>query len=232
MSRTIVDASPLGPRRNRVTPFGEIVATPRYGAFMGNRGGSLLAPDRTLGSRRWINKHWVCCRLEFRGRRVPVWQPGHYTPLFFSDEAVALAAGHRPCGDCRRDDLARFKRAWQIAHGRSPEAFVSTDEIDGELHAARVDRKRNQITFSARAADAPDGVLIARAGDPERAYLLVGGRLQPWSFDGYGEPESVRAEEKLTVLTPRPTMEAIRAGYVSIVGRGADRESVGEGRGQ
>lgn len=212
-------ASSRRPLCNRVTPFGEIVAASNRGAFMGNRG-SLLRPDGTLGSRRWTTKCWVCCRLEFRGRRVPVWQPGHYTPLFFADEAVALAAGHRPCGECRHRDLSRFKQAWQNAHGRSPDIFISTREIDQELHAARVGGNGNQITFHARAGDLPDRVLVTREEAPEQPCLVREGKLYPWSFDGYGEPVSTSSEASVIVLTPQPIVEALRAGYVPSVTTG------------
>jgi hypothetical protein len=217
MTHVIDGATLRRPLCNRVTPFGKIVAASSRGAFMGNRG-ALLGPDGTLGSRRWTTKCWVCCRLEFRGRRVPVWQPGQYTPLFFADEAVALAAGHRPCGECRHHDLTRFKQAWQIAHGRSPDTFISTREIDQELHAARVGRNGNQITLTARVADVPDHVFVTREEAPEQPYSVREGNLYPWSFDGYREPLSISGEEIVRVLTPRPIAEAIRAGYVPTAG--------------
>ena len=116
------------PLCNRVTPFGQLIATSSRGALMGNRG-KLLAPDGSLRSGRWTTESWVCCRLEFRGWRVPLWQPGHYMPLFFFDEAVALAAGHRPCGQCRHQDLTRFKQAWLRAYGRSPDSFISAERL-------------------------------------------------------------------------------------------------------
>lgn len=207
------------PRCNRVTPFGKVVAAPNRGAFMGNRG-SLLADDGTLGSRRWTTKSWVCCRLDYPGPPVPIWERGHYTPLFFADEAVALAAGHRPCGRCRNRDLTRFKQAWQVAQGRSPDIFVSTREIDQKLHATRVGRGGNQLTSPARFADLPDRVFVTREDTPERACLVLEGKLYPWSFDGYGEPVSASGEESVIVLTPQPIVEAIRAGYVPSVARG------------
>jgi hypothetical protein len=44
-----------------------------------------------------VGKRWIICVLEFKGRRHRIMVPGHYTELFFLDEATALAAGHRPC---------------------------------------------------------------------------------------------------------------------------------------
>jgi hypothetical protein len=42
--------------------------------------------------------------LEFKGRRREQWTPGRLTELYFLDEATGLAAGHRPCGECRYRD--------------------------------------------------------------------------------------------------------------------------------
>ena len=99
------------PLQNRVTPEGEIIATPHRGLMMGNRGGCFHLPDRTLGARRWATRQWIACVLEFKGRhRAAMMQPNRYTELFFLDEATALAAGHRPCFECRRRDAERFRR--------------------------------------------------------------------------------------------------------------------------
>lgn len=92
------------PRQNRVSPFGEIIAVPDRGLFMGNRGGCMHTADGQLTSRRWCNKRWITCVLEFKGRRRTLMSPGQYTELFFLDEATALSAGHRPCCECRRGD--------------------------------------------------------------------------------------------------------------------------------
>ncbi len=89
---------PTGPLSNRVTPLGELVADPARGMVMGNRG-HLHDDARRLTGRGWTTRAWVCCRLEFGGRRREVIAPGRYTELFFLDEATALAAGHRPCGE-------------------------------------------------------------------------------------------------------------------------------------
>jgi len=115
--------------QNRVTPFGEIVATPARGLSMGNRG--ILHDDRRrLGRRRWTHKAWICCVTEFRGRRRQVMAPGRYTELFFLDEAVALAAGHRPCFECRRAAANAFAACW----GGEPRA----PDMDRVLHAERL----------------------------------------------------------------------------------------------
>ena len=103
--------------QNRVTPFGEIIATPERGAYMGNRGGRIHHNDRQeLQTRRWASRQWITCLLEFKGRHRMVMQPNRYTELFFLDEVTAFAAGHRPCAECRRDDFSRFMTAWAIGN--------------------------------------------------------------------------------------------------------------------
>jgi hypothetical protein len=53
---------------------------------------------------------WAICLLEDKGIRRQQWAPGRLTELFFLDEATGLAAGHRPCGECRYRDYQAFKR--------------------------------------------------------------------------------------------------------------------------
>src|ERR1700693_4875242 len=105
------------PKRNRVTPFGEIIATPERGTFMGNRG--VLHDDKGRLQRGWQVKRWIVCVLEFRDRRRTVMTPGRYTELFFLDEATALAAGHRPCAECRHERFIAFCKGWKIAYPKA-----------------------------------------------------------------------------------------------------------------
>jgi hypothetical protein len=152
------------PLQNRVTPQGEIVSTPARGLLMGNRG-ILHNDERRLGTARWQHPHWVACRIEFRGRRQEVMRPGAYTQLFFLDEAVALAAGHRPCAHCRRTDYEAFVTAWMAAGGRSSRPRAA--EIDWQLHRERVDSlTRRQVTHPAALDALPDGVFITLPGKP------------------------------------------------------------------
>src|SRR2546425_13358829 len=118
------------PLRNRVTPFGEIVAVAGRGTLMGNRG-TLHNREREV-VRDWQVRRWIACRLEFRGRHRAVMTPGSYTELNFLDEATALADGHPPCAECRHPDYERFQDAWRSARGvlKAP----SADEIDVVLH--------------------------------------------------------------------------------------------------
>jgi hypothetical protein len=194
--------------QNRVLPTGEIVAHPARGMLMGNRG-CIHRPDRTLGVTRWRTKMWISCVLDWRGRRRDVMPPGRWTALFFLDEVTALAAGHRPCGYCRRADHLWFAESWRAGCDR-PSAPRAA-EMDIELHAERVDpRTRRKVTRTAAAGDLPDGAMISHAGT---VGLWCDGCVLPWSFEGYGAPAAVGAESVVTLLTPPSIVAALRAGY-------------------
>jgi hypothetical protein len=193
--------------QNRVTPAGEIIADPARGTLMGNRG-ILHDAQRRLGAARWRHPHWIYCRLAFKGRRREVMTPGRYTELFFLDEATALAAGHRPCCECRRDDFRRFQAAWRQAFGQA----ASAGAIDRALHRARVEpRSRCQIRFEAPLADLPDGAFVLLPDAPS-PLLVTGELLRPWHAGGYGPPRA-RGRGPVRVLTPAPTIAVLRAGY-------------------
>lgn len=197
------------PRPNRMTPFGFPEAVAARGLFMGNRG-NLRRPDGT--QKPWHARGWVCCVTAFRGRRLDLDATDRYTPLFFMDEAVALAAGHRPCGECRHARYMEFKAAWRRAFALPEDAPLPVAEIDRALHAARIARGR-QITFRAPARDLPTGTFVTRDDAPDRPLLVRDGQLVAWSHDGYGAAEPLAAATELVILTPRPTVEVLRAGY-------------------
>jgi hypothetical protein len=195
--------------QNRVTPAGEIVADPARGLFMGNRG--ILHDDaQRLGRVRWRHKSWITCLLDFKGRQRTIMSPRRYTELFFLDEAVALAAGHRPCAECRRCRFSAFLDAWVAGTGHDgppPKAPA----LDAALHAARVDPgTRRQRTYQAELAALPDGVFIRLE---DASLLVVGDRLLSWAPGGYGGAISRPSGGSVCVLTPRPTVAAIKAGY-------------------
>jgi hypothetical protein len=195
-------------RQNRVLPSGEIVALPFRGAWMGNRG-ILHDGDGRLGRARWRHPHWIICRLAFKGRHRPVMAPRGYTELFFFDEAVALAAGHRPCAECRRDSFNAYRAAWAKTHGcPRPSAL----EMDRALHTARIDRRTGaQATTRGALALLPDGAFVrAEGGEP---YLLWRGAAYPYLGDGYGTPRHPQTAVCVEVLTPAPTLAALRGGY-------------------
>jgi hypothetical protein len=202
------------PRQNRVTAFGEIIATPARGTFMGNRG-VLHDPEGHI-RRPWQVKRWLVCVLEFRGRHRTVMAPGHYTELFFLDEATALAAGHRPCFECRRQRYLAFQDAWRVGLRKS-KSLPTAGEMDDQLHIERIDTDRSKRTFPARLVELPDGVLVQRSGAPSDAFLIWNGKLHLWSPSRYCESIPYRKNEEVRVLTPPSTIEAIRAGYVPAV---------------
>lgn len=201
------------PKQNRVTPYSEIVAVPERGTCMGNRG--VLHDDEGRIKRAWQLRRWIVCVLEFRGRKRTVMTPGHYTELFFLDEATALAAGHRPCAECRHARFLDFCSAWGQARpdgGRS--ARPTAQEIDDRLHAERVAPDRSKHTFEAALDGLPDGVFVAVPAWGEEAYLVRGDELLAWSPGGYRERRRRPKGEEVRVLTPPSMVKAIRAGYV------------------
>src|SRR3954467_9091433 len=152
-------------RPNRVTPLGELVATPARGLVYGNRG--CLHDDAGRIRRRYNGKRWIACRLRFKDwHRSPLLQPGRFTELFFLDEATAFAAGHRPCALCRREDYNRFLA---LAGARG------ADELDLRLHEERTAAR-------GRPADLPDGAFVLHEGQPR---LVLGDTLLEWQPSGY-----------------------------------------------
>jgi len=202
------------PLQNRVTPSGDLIATPARGTLMGNRGRLHDASRRIVRRVATGYRAWVTCQLQFRGRRRIVMTLGRYTELFFLDEATALAAGHRPCGECRRADFRHFKAAWLAGNpDRGLRPGVPIGIIDRELHHDRVGPDGGQRTFSAELHTLPDGVFVILSGSTD-ALLVWRGALWPWSPAGYGPPRNRPVQAVVTVLTPRSTVCAIAAGYV------------------
>lgn len=197
------------PLQNRVTPFGEIVAIPQRGMFTGNRGIIHDPATRTLLRRRWTTHAWLICRCDFRGRRREVMARRSWTELFFLDEAVALAAGHRPCFFCRREDAERFRAAWARAHGGER---PSAPDMDAVLHRERLPPRAGIKLAATDLASLPDGAVIASGGT---AFTIRGGAAFRWTEDTY-----VRAAlppAGLTLLTPTSTLAAITAGYRPVI---------------
>ena len=192
------------PLQNRVTPTGEIIATPHRGMFTGNRGIIHDPATKTL-TRRWASRAWLTCVCEFKGRRREV-MGGGWTELFFLDEATALAAGHRPCFFCRRDDAVRFRAAWQEGNGVRR---VLARDIDAVLHRERLsDGKKRLHALPMSLQELPDGAMLQQGTE---SLLIVRGRTLLWSPAGYRNAPSAIADAML--LTPPSTLRALSAGY-------------------
>jgi hypothetical protein len=218
------------PRRSRVTPYGELVAVPDRGMFWGNRG--VLVDRQGRLARYSRGRAWIICVLEYKGRRRQQWTPGRLTELFFLDEATGLAAGHRPCGECRYRDYQRFKQAWaDAAHGAGaadgadatadgPDAAVGADAalrvqvIDARLHADRLSGPGVRRTYQAPLPGLPDGTMIEAGGTP---WLVYGGKLLAWTPAGYVDRRAETPADPVTVITPRATVAALAAGYRPVV---------------
>lgn len=203
------------PRQNRVTPYGELVAVPDRGMFWGNRG---RLHDRKGNLVRYSSgRAWAICVLEFKGRRRPLWAPGKLTELFFLDEATALAAGHRPCGECRNPDYQAFKTAWAAAHSGKD---ITAPAIDAHLHADRLSNPGIRRTYPARLADLPDGAMVEL---DRRSWLVANGQLLAWSPGGYRDRHARPPATPVTVLTPQATIATLAAGYQPILHPTAER---------
>jgi len=192
------------PLQNRVTPLGELVADPARGLVYGNRGCLHDADGRIR--RRFAVKRWIACRLEFRGwHRSPLMQPGRFTELFFLDEATALAAGHRPCALCRREDYDRFGALWRRRH---PD--TGADAIDARLHGERVDpaTKAHRL-HPVELDELPDGAFVLHDGSPR---LVLGGELLRWSPAGYDARER-RPSGRGLLVTPPSLVAVLGSGW-------------------
>jgi hypothetical protein len=194
------------PLQNRVDPFGELFVDAARGTMFGNRGGRFHRDDRTLGRRRWASRQWICCVLDFKGRRRDVWGRS-YTELFFLDEVTALAAGHRPCFECRRAEAEAFRAAWMTGTGARKRP--SAPEMDFVLHAERLGGQVKRL-HRLPAKDLPEGTMVSLDG---AAFAVKGDELLHWTPRGYGGRRVRPGAGDLDVVTPASIVAALRAGY-------------------
>jgi hypothetical protein len=194
------------PLQNRVTPFGELIAVPARGTLFGNRGGRFHTDAKTLTARRWASRQWICCVLDFKGRQRDVWGR-FYTELFFLDEPTALAAGHRPCFECRRKEAEAFAEAWRMARrlSRRPSAA----EMDEVLHRERL-QGRAKRTHRRNIDGLPDGAFVAFGED---AFAIRGDRISHWTPLGYDAEKPRPRGGTVDVLTPPAILAVLLAGY-------------------
>jgi len=216
------------PLQNRVTPWGELIASPGRGTMLGNRGGKFHRDDKTLSRRRWATHHWICCELHYKDMHHEPMGKG-YTSLFFLDEVTALAAGHRPCFFCRRQEAKQF-----VAF--DPDG-LTLDAFDRALHAERLASKgsssrrkpgpieqqpphgviapgpamgpgfRRDDEFG---KDLPDGSMVA-IGD--EAFAVRGEYLLRWSPGGYLDARKRKPAMTSLLLTPSRIIAIVARGY-------------------
>src|SRR5690348_5379275 len=222
------------PLQNRVSPFGELFATPARGTLFGNRGGKFHTGDRKLTARRWASRQWICCVLEFKNRQRDVWGR-YYTELFFLDEVTALAAGHRPCFECRRRDAeffaSLFPRGTTIsAHSRASgnpalgprfrgdergglaSRRMTAPYMDDVLHRERLDGRAKR-THRAAIDALPDGAMVVRDGEP---FALRGNRMLHWTPQGYDAAQPRPRGSETEVLTPPSIVAVLQSGYAPL----------------
>jgi hypothetical protein len=192
------------PLQNRVDPFGELFATSARGTLFGNRGGKFHRDDKTLGNRRYAARMWICCVLSFKDRHHDVW--GHrYTALFFLDEPTALAAGHRPCFECRRAEATDFalKFAGRVTRASAP-------EMDDMLHAERLQGRAKRL-HARQLDDLPDGAFVTLSG--EDAFAVKSKRLLRWTPSGYADAKARPKGITVQMLTPPSIAKVLERGY-------------------
>jgi hypothetical protein len=198
------------PLQNRVTPLGDLIATPERGLVYGNRG--CLHDQRGEIRRPYSTKRWIACRLRFRGRRrSPLMAPGRYTELFFLDEATALAAGHRPCAECRRADYNRLAEAWAELHRDRGGA----DAIDARLHTERLTAGTRARRFhDAAYKELPDGAFVLHDDKP---CLILGSWLLAWSPGGYRARQRRPRNGQSVLITPPSLVTLLHSGWTPVV---------------
>ena len=197
-------------RRNRVTPFSTLMVTPARGTLTGNRG--CLHDDHEQIRRQFQGKRWIICLLEFKGRRHTIMTPGHYTELFFLDEATALTAGHRPCAECQRERFNRFRETWAKANpGMSGTLRPAATTLDAVLHQERIATSRRAHRFCDSVENLPDGAFVT--DDEQTAYLVLRNQLLRWSPAGYEHPPMRTIRYPARVLTPASVVRTLAAGY-------------------
>ena len=194
------------PLQNRVDPEGNIHFSLARGTLMGNRG--CLHTDAKEICRTSKRDAWVTCLLEFKDRQRVLMEPGKYTELFFLDEATALAAGHRPCGECRRARYKEFMSAWGASN--RPGIAITAALVDAQL---KHDRKTSSRPSVVNPTGLPDGVMVKHIANGT-IYFLHAGKAYPWSFQGYAAacvPDTLQGP--FLILTPASTVAALRQGY-------------------
>ena len=210
------------PRQNRVTPFSGIVADSARGTLTGNRG--CLHDNQQRIRRQFQGTRWIICLLEFKGRKRTLMTPGHYTELFFLDEATALAAGHRPCAECQRERFTRFRDLWTTANPKlAGTSRPAATAMDAAIHRERMTPIDHGTRSCSSIEQMPDGVFVT--DDDRTAHLILAGRVLRWSPGGY-ELATAPLQYPVRVLTPASVVRTFAAGYSADIHPSASRWSL------
>lgn len=193
--------------QNRVLPQGLIESHSARGTFMGNRG-VLHGSNKEL-KRLFKTKAWIICLLEFKGRKRELMSPNSYTELFFLDEVTALAAGHRPCAECRRSRYNEFRKAWIEGNQWEGSSVIRAPEMDAILHSERIEGDE-KVTWNGRLSDLPHGTMFEF---DEKSYAICDGNILEWNFDGYCNADFATFPEEVDVLTPRSVVNVLATGF-------------------
>jgi hypothetical protein len=183
----------------------------------GNRG--CLVDDFGNVVRHHLSPLWITCVTEFRDWRHPLAAPHRWTPIFFLDDAVALAAGHRPCALCRREAYRSYRDAVSVALGSSKPLLAS--QLDRRLVSERhrrgrgLDRAADRLVWEASIDDLRVGTVVLDAD--RRARLLTDDGLLAFTFDGWAEPIDRPTKRTVRVLTPPTSVAALANGFVPVL---------------
>jgi hypothetical protein len=216
VKRSLGSRRPM-PRQNRVDPWGDLHAVTARGMFTGNRG--CLVNDVGDIVRHCRGSLWITCLTRFRDWQHPLAEPGRWTPLFFLDDAVALAAGHRPCGLCRRDEYLGYRDA--VTAAMASDTPLLAMELNRRLASERHQRGRGLVRANDRRLWTTDinllpaGVIIV--DDQSRPCLLLENHRQRFSFEGWQAPEERPRAAMVSVLTPPTSVAALGHGFSPVL---------------
>lgn len=198
------------PLQNRVTPTGELIATSARGTLTGNRG--IIHSQAKKIVRQWQSKAWIACLLKFKDHHREVMSPNTWTELFFLDEVTAFAAGHRPCGYCRRQDFKKFKELWRAANPNlvTGQSIKFVDEV---LHKERVSKNRTKLFYDDLLKTLPGGTMFMLPEIANQYFVLKQDKVFKWTSQGYETHLSVPGDTSVRVLTPRSVVNTFAQGY-------------------
>ena len=201
------------PCRNRVDPFGDLHAVPDRGLYTGNRG-CLVNEDGDL-VRHHRGSLWITCVLNHKDWRSPLADPRHWTPLFFLDDAAALAAGHRPCGSCRPDAYHSYKQA--VQRSRATDEPIRATDLNRSLASERLkpgrgmNRATDRKVWIENIDRLPAGTVIV--DDAKGPCVVMPDELRRFEFSGWMAPEPRPVDQPVMVLTTPTSVAALSFGF-------------------